>query len=159
MLKFLPTGSDGEALARPCLTWLEAARECMTDDGYVYAIREIDEQDCSDDFDFVGLLGLWVKPTHHGNNIYNPEGIGRRSDFTGITSNLADLEAAEAAMLKEYGARGLCSGMHPQFQNSIVELKYNDQGALIEVDGVRLTRMAVLLETDAEQISNMYGPK
>jgi len=158
MLKFLHTGSDGEALARPCLTWLEAARACMTDDGYVYAVRQIDEQDCTDDYDFVGLLGLWVKPTHHGNNTYAPEGLGRRSNFTGITSNLADLEAGEAAMLKEYEARGGC-GLHPKFKNSIVELTYNENGALTHVDGVNISLIANDSDLSTEEVSNQYDPK
>lgn len=157
-IKYLPTDHNDSALSRPCATWLEAARICMTDDGYVFAVRQIDEGDCEDDHELVGLLGLWVKSTHHGNNVYTPNGIGRRSDFTGITSDLADLETAEAAMLKEYEARGGC-GLHPKFKNSIVELTYNENGALTHVDGVNISLIANDLDLSTEEVSNQYDPK
>jgi hypothetical protein len=163
--KFDAVDSTGQTLAR-CDTWLEAARECMQDDGYVYELRRIDTNDCvksgerTPDVETVrenyGAMALWVKSSHHGNNSYAPTGItSTKGDFTGITSDNDDDTEAEEECLREYQSLG-GGGLHPRFANSIRELTF-ENGLLAQVDDNLIEAEAESLDMSIDEVRAHYS--
>lgn len=100
----------------------EAEAANLAEDGEPHTVEQVAESDFS-----IGDFGLWVHKRHHGNNLYEPEGI-RHADFTGISG--ADAEEC----LREYVERD--GYAHPRHHIIVAEATFDDVGNLIEADGI-----------------------
>jgi hypothetical protein len=74
----------------------------------------------------IGDYGLWVTRRSHGNNRYNPAGI----DHPDFRVSGEDSESCLRAFERPDGA------MHTQYSIIVAEATFDDEGNLIEADGV-----------------------
>lgn len=150
--KFLPYNDNSGAIARASSTWLEAARECLSYDGYAWECREITEADVgvNDDGNLTGLMGLWVRRRHLGNNVY----IAEDTDFTGITS-LRVGDAGVEHCLRQYQARGNGS-LHCRYELSVIELTYAGT-TLSHINGARVEDEAEAIGIEVDELRAQYA--
>lgn len=161
--KFDVINRNGEAVDTNNSSWLDAARAAMSYDGYAWECRRVSTDDCRDEYgqididdvrEHYGKMALWVKSSHHGNNIYEPVGI-RHRDYTEITSDYRDDADAMIDCLEQYEARG-DGTLHARLALTIRTKTYVDD-VLASVDGETVEKLASDSETGIEAVREFYA--